>query len=113
MKYDHIPENEKAPVQGAVFHDLLCCLDLRRFRLPYRSACAAVADGLKPPREVTFPIRPLIIQRGTVRRCHPLQLCAGLDRTTRIYRGWLLDAKTAVLSGLSACGMLCYIMVEF
>ena len=33
---------------------------------------AAEADDLLPPREVTFPIRPLIVQRGTVLRCYPL-----------------------------------------
>ena len=59
-----------------LFAVLIVLLGLYGFaplQIAIRSALAAVADGHLPPREVTFPIRPLNLQRGTVRRCYPLQ----------------------------------------
>lgn len=61
---------EKAPAKEPRFnicHAVWSCVALDCHTVSF----AAEADGLMPPREVTFPIRPLIFQRGTVRRRYP------------------------------------------
>ncbi len=68
------------------FACLVRILSLRRVRLPTVSLCCRgrwLQMINKPPREVTFPIRPQY-QRGTVRRCYPW--LSGMDRTGQICR---------------------------
>jgi len=71
-----------------------CC----RGRWSLTTARSHLPDS--PPEFTAWDCSPLL----------PFATCAGLDRTARIYRGRLLDAKAAVPLGLSACGKLCYIM---